>query len=244
MNFFDIEPAKPKPPVSLDDIYREAGFKKGKHLDESHDRSRLISIVCNKVVRPRIEKSKKKNWLIELTSQETEYLSDFADRKVRAKDKENGSRDSYNRQTRELTGAKAEYASLKYYGVEEFFDDSITNQSFTKNHPDFKDAGVVLGTKSSTPGLVPMVYKSTRAYIHNGFRYKCCDMITVVENNTIYLLGIATPSIMEIYADSNLIRFADAPTKAGFWGMEHLIDLPKSLDELKTLCKENIVPVK
>ena len=249
--FGDTEEKEEKKPYTLEELYKFAGLRIGSKLYDIRDRYRLTDVVRERVLAPCIKKTIKDERFVVLSFDELAYLIDFARRKTKAKFKEWAEKDAHNRITRDLTGAKGEYGSLKYYDREQYFNDKITENSSETNYPDWMEAGVPLGTKTSLKIHMPMVFKSKRTYNFRGNpeqKYKCCDIIcivdgTMIESPLVYLLGLATPAILEEYVDDNLILQADVPSKTGFWGMEHLLPLPKTFEELQAVCSSNIVAV-
>jgi hypothetical protein len=186
------------------------------------------------------EKNGKK---LKLTKRDKELIENFSLAKAKAKEKEWKGFDNKHRAKREMTGASIEYGLLKFYGKEKFFDDSIVEKSARKNHPDLLPLGVICDIKGSSINNVPLVFKTTRSYVcevgkHAGKRYRCANVIGITDNDHVWLMGIASPKILETCVDDNLIMIAENTTKTGFYGAAELVDLPKTWKEFTGLCSE------
>jgi hypothetical protein len=221
-------------------FYKSIGLSAPKPL-ERNDRVKFNRYVFQNLFIPRMAACKNKNTLLELSSQDLKFLTNFAERKVKAKTKEWRGFDDKNRSKREMTGACIEYGVLKLFGKEKEFDDSIVDASYKRNHPDLLPLGIVCDVKGSSVNNVPLVFKQCRTYICNfdkykGKRYRCSNIIGITDQKSVWLLGIASPRVLEEYVDDNLIMMAENTTKTGFYGVDQLEDIPLNWDEFKKVC--------
>jgi hypothetical protein len=191
---------------------------------------------------------------IELSEKDAVFLWDFSLRKAQRKSGEYGDTDGRQMATRNMCGVSGEFASLLYYGQEEYFDDSI-GSSWSYDQPDWwnspphkkhlSDPCIPLEVKSSHRGNVPLVKKKEKSFKCDvtgckGKRYFCPNLICVVENKTVWLLGLASPAVLAEYIDDELIINAKNWEKTGFYGVDHLIDIPPTWDELRAVCADLI----
>lgn len=221
-------------------FYKSIGLSAPQPL-ERNDRVKFNRFVFKNYFLPRMEDCKGKGTFLQLSPQDLRYLENFAEKKVKAKTKEWGGRDDKNRSKREMTGACIEYGVLKLFGREKDFDDSIVDQSYKRNHPDLLPLGIVCDVKGSSMNNVPLVFKTSRTYVCNfdkykGRRYRCSNIIGITDQKTVWLLGIASPRVLEEYVDDNLIMIADNTTKTGFYGVNELEDIPLDWNEFKDFC--------
>lgn len=196
---------------------------------------------------PRMDLSEQRGWKIVLTEREKARLEKFCRAKVVAKDKESGGFDNDNRWKREMSGACVEFASMKFYGIEDNFDYSITDKSFEKDYPDLLPYAVC-GTKGSHVDQVPLVKKTFKSYVchlegFEGKRFRCADIIGVTDHDVVWLLGIASPEILSKYVDDNLFMTNSNSAKTGFYGALELIDVPPSIGELQQTTYKMLVAV-
>lgn len=223
-------------------FYKSIGLSVPKSLKQN-DRVKFNRYVFQNYFIPRMEDCKDKGTLIQLSPKDLKYLEKFAENKVKAKTKEWGGRDDKNRSKREMTGACIEYGVLKLFGREKDFDDSIVDQSYKRNHPDLLPLGIVCDVKGSSYNNVPLVFKTSRTYTCNfekykGKRYRCSNIIGITDHLKVWLLGIASPRVLEEYVDDNLIMIADNTTKTGFYGVDQLEDIPLDWDTFKEVCSK------
>lgn len=181
---------------------------------------------------------------VELTDDDLKFLQNFSDKKSKAKTIEWKGFDDKNRAKRELTGACIEYGILKFFGREKDFDDSIVAESYKKNYPDLLPFGVVCDVKGSYINNVPLVFKRSRSYVchvgnHKGRRYRCANVLGITNQRTVWILGIASPRILEEYVDDNLIIISKNSSKTGFYGADKLVDIPRKWDDFKHVCSES-----
>jgi hypothetical protein len=224
------------------EFYKSIGLAQPKKL-ERNNRVKFNRYIFENYFKPRMELCKEKQTLIELNQEDLSFLESFAEKKVKAKTKEWRGVDDKNRSKREMTGACIEYGLLKFFGKQNQFDDSIVDQSSKRNHPDLLPLGIICDVKGSSMHNVPLVFKSSRTYVCNvgnykGRRYRCSNIIGITDQKSVWLLGIASPRVLEEYTDDNLIMIAENTTKTGFYGVDKLEDLPKEWNEFKKLCSE------
>jgi len=213
------------------EFYEYVDRPSGEPLGDTN-RKIFNSFVWDNLIQPLLIPSNQ----ILLTKQELKRLEDFAIRKVKAKDTEwNGVDDGF-RMKREMTGAIVEYALLKKYGKKEHFDDSIVTKSSLKNHPDLLPLGIFCDVKGSSMNNVPLIFKESRSYTCSFGPYKCPNVIGVTDHTNVWLLGIASPEVLQTYCDDNLIKNAENTTKTGFFGFKQLIQLPNDWETFNQLC--------
>ena len=223
-------------------FYKSIGLTNPIPLNRS-DRVKFNRYVFQNYFIPRMESCKDKNTIIKLTEKDLCFLKDFSERKVKAKSKEWKGMDDKSRSKREMTGACIEYGLLKFYNQESKFDDSIVAESYKRNHPDLLPLGIVCDIKGSSIQNVPLVFKNTRTYTCNlgsyiGRKYRCSNVIGITDQKSVWLLGIASPRVLEEYVDDNLVMIAENTSKTGFFGVDQLDDLPLKWSEFKTMCSE------
>jgi hypothetical protein len=186
--------------------------------------------------------------IVELSPSDLKNIENFALRKAKAKDIEWNGVDASKRVKREMTGATVEYALLKKYGRESYFDNSIVARSSKKNYPDLLPLGACCDVKGSSVNNVPLIFKTSRSYVcdvgvNAGKRYKCPNVIGVTDTENVWILGLATPTVLEQYSDENLIIIAENTTKTGFFGFDKLIDLPHTWESFVKLCWQSSIKV-
>ncbi len=223
-----------------EEFYNSIGLSEPIKL-ERNDRVRFNRFVFQNYFLPKMKECKNKGTFIQLSPGDLNFLKNFAERKVKAKNKEWKGVDNKNREKREMTGACIEYGLLKLFGKESSFDDSIVLESYKRNHPDLLPLGVLCDVKGSFYYNVPLVFKTSRTYVCNfekykGRKYRCSNVIGITDNLSVWLLGIASPRVLENYVDDNLIIIADNATKTGFYGVNQLEDIPLDWDTFKEVC--------
>jgi hypothetical protein len=191
-----------------------------------------------------MENCKSKNFCIDLNEKDLKFIEHFSEEKTKAKEKEWRGFDNKNRSKREMTGACIEYGLLKFFGKENLFDDSIVDKSYKKCYPDLLPFGIICDVKGSSMNNVPLVFKTSRTYTCNignykGKRYRCSNIIGITDCKSVWLLGVASPKILEEYSDENLVMISENTTKTGFYGVNQLQDLPKDWNEFKKMCSQN-----
>lgn len=229
------------------EFYDSIGLTEYKSLNRI-DRIKFNRYVFEKIYRPKMDECVSKNLCIQLSDKDLGYIKDFSKNKTEAKRVEWKGFDDKNRSKREMTGACIEYALLKYFNREDKFDDSIVKFSSKKNYPDLLPLGILCDIKGSSVNNVPLVFKTSRAYIcksgkHSGKRYRCSNIIGITDHKSVWLLGIASPDILENYVDNNLIIISENTTKTGFYGADKLVDIPKDWKSFKKLCTDKSVVV-
>ena len=222
--------------MTINDFYKSSGLKQGTSMSSINKRL-YNNFVFEHMFIPKMKKS------IRLTfdKNEKELIENFSLKKAKAKEKEWNGVDDKKRIKREITGASIEYGLLKFYNMQKFFDDSIVEKSSFKNYPDLLPLDVICDIKGASINNVPLVFKTSRSYMcktgrHIGKRYHCPNVIGITDNDSVWLLGIASPEILSLCVDDNLMMIAENSTKTGFYGVDDLIDLPKSWDEFKLIC--------
>jgi hypothetical protein len=228
--------------MACEEFYKSIGLSAPTKLERS-DRVKFNRFIFQNYFIPKITECKLKNTLIELNEKDLKFLNDFADKKAEAKTKEWRGFDDKNRSKRELTGACIEYGVLKLFGKENQFDNSIVDQSSKRNHPDLLPLGILCDVKGSSMNNVPLVFKQSRTYVcgyekYKGKRYRCSNIIGITDQKSVWLLGIASPRVLQDYVDDNLIMIAENTTKTGFYGVNQLEDIPLEWDSFKTFCSQ------
>lgn len=212
------------------------------------DRIKFNKYIFDNIFKPRMNFCELNGLVIDLSDEDKVIIEEFSTKKAKEKHNECFSgKDNKNRSKREMTGASIEYGILKFYGNEKYFDNGIVKNSFTKNHPDLLQFGILCDIKGSSVNNVPLVFKESRTYTctvgsYKGKQYKCSNMIGVTNHTKVWLLGIASPKLLHECSDENLIINADNNTKTGFFGADKLTTLPKNWEEFKSLCiKESLI---
>ena len=218
--------------MTVSDFYTSINKKQGEPLSSLY-RRQYNNFVFENLFLPRMSVSPK----LELNKKDKDLILKFATEKAKAKEKEWRGVDDQKRIKREMTGAAVEYGLLKYYGDEQFFDNSIVEHSSFKNHPDLLPHSVLCDIKGASINNVPLVFKKTRSYEcktepYIGKRYHCPNIIGITDNDTVWLLGIASVDVLKYCVDDNLMMIAENDTKTGFYGALELVDLPKEWKEL------------
>lgn len=229
--------------ICCKEFYKTLGLMEPQLLTQRNDRVKFNRYVFQNYFIPRIEYCKTKNFFVELDNKDLSFIENFVDKKVKAKTKEWKGVDDKNRSKREWTGACIEYAVLKFFGKENKFDDSIVDASYKRNHPDLLPLGILCDVKGASMNNVPLVFKSIRTYTCNvgnyrGKKYRCANILGITDYKYVWLLGIASPRILEDYVDDNLMMIAENTTKTGFYGVNQLEDLPLDWNDFKNLCSE------
>ena len=223
-------------------FYKSLGVEDGSPLTK-HFRVKFNHFVFDNIFLPRMKVCEDNNHKLTLTKKDKDLIEAFAVAKSIAKEKEWKGFDNQSRSKREMTGAAIEYGLLKFYGKQSQFDDSIVEKSYKKNYPDLLPLGVICDIKGSSINNVPLVFKTTRSYIceigkHKGKRYRCANVIGITDNDVVWLLGIASPKVLETCVDGNLMMIAENTTKTGFFGANELVSLPKTWKEFTKVCSE------
>lgn len=207
------------------------------------DRIKFNRYVFDNDFKPKMESCQNKKQYVELSSEDLEKINTFAALKVNAKTKEWRGVDDKNRIKRETTGACIEYGLLKLFKKEDQFDNSVVDKSYKKNHPDLLPLGVLCDIKGSSMNNVPLVFKENRTYTCNigrykGKKYRCSNVIGITDHKSVWILGIASPKILQECVDDNLIIMSENTTKTGFHGVRQLEDIPLEWEHFKQLCSE------
>jgi len=222
------------------DFYKSLGVEDKSPL-ERNQRVKFNRYIFTNIFVPRMTFCESNGRKLSLTKRDRKLIEDFAMAKVVAKTKESNGFDNQMRAKREMTGACIEYAVLKFYGKEECFDNSIVEKSAKKNHPDLLPLGILCDIKGSSINNVPLVFKTSRSYVcsvgeHAGRRYRCSNVIGITDNDSVWLMGIATPTVLETCVDDNLMMIAENTSKTGFYGAHELVNLPESWSDFKVAC--------
>ena len=231
----------------LEEFYKSLHLNVGDPMERSN-RVKFNRFIFEKYFKPRMLWCEENNRVVVLTEEDKKYLEDFAAKKVVAKTKEWKGFDNKMRSKRELTGSAIEFGVLKFYGKEEKFDNSIVENSSKKNYPDLVPLGVLADIKGSSLNNVPLVFRKSRPYVvkegkNKGREFKCVNVLGITDQDKVWLLGIASQEVLEKYSDTNLMMIAENTTKTGFYGVDHLLDLPDKWSEFKKLCLEKSKPV-
>lgn len=221
------------------DFYKENKIEIGTSMS-STKRRLFNNFVYENIFIPKMLYAESKGLKLSLSQTDRELIENFAKLKSVAKEKEWRGVDDKKRIKREMTGAAIEYGLLKYYNKQHLFDDSIVDKSSMKNHPDLLPIGALLDIKGASTNNTPLVFKESRSYIcksgiHAGKRYHCPNLIGITDNESVWLLGIASPDVLSTYVDDNLMMIAENSTKTGFYGANELIDIPSDWSELQRL---------
>lgn len=148
--------------------------------------------------------------------------------------------DGRNISERCLTGGLGERSFEIYMGWEKgkVLDPRVgSNRDF--HHADIGDLGV--GVKAARIGLCPMVPISPKDGERSTSQVICIVgkhsyRMKFPEYERVWILGLATPEVLQRYSDVRLIENSEGRrgTKHGFWGFEHLRKPSRdSLDWLK-----------
>ncbi len=208
------------------------------------DRVKFNRFVFEKYFVPRMEYCKKNGSFLELSIKDIKTVENYVTRKVESKKSEWDSKDNINRQKRVMTGACIEYGLYRFFNKENEFDDSIVDNPNKRNHPDLLPSGILCDIKGSSISNVPLVFKSTRFYTckmgrYNGQKFRCANLIGITDKKSVWFLGIASPRILNEYSDENLVMMSTNSSKTGFYGVEHLEDLPFKWEDFKKTCAIN-----
>ena len=205
--------------------------------------------VFSQFFEPRMSKCPK----VRLTDQQMKFVHDFVARLWQRKIQEYP-QDAKNIIERNIIGRMCEYAVLGGYGKTEYFDDSI-GYSTEYETPDFwltpkhkrhlPHPYIPVDVKGSNAAHrnTPLVEKQLKMIEINGCRYNCPDLMCLGNSTTgeVWMLGIASPEILKTHCTTSLIKNANNSKKTAFFGGDKLIDVPKTWDELRTLCTSLLV---
>lgn len=188
---------------------------------------------------------------IDIAPDTMEHLRDFVARKWQQKIKEYP-QDARQIVDRNIIGATGEYAVLKHYGKVEYLDTSIGNSwdyqdpdlwKSPKNKPTLPDPKIPADIKTCKIGNVPLVKRGHITVNLDGVRCQCPNIICVSDFKSVWILGIASPTILKTCVDDSLIKSARNPAKTAFYGADQLETLPETWDGLRDACdklKENV----
>ena len=110
------------------------------------------------------------------------------------------------------------------------FTDWTIGESENYAYADLKDLGVDVGVKTVDYGSFPLVHKHSRRP----------EIICVTYGDKVYILGLATPDVLNTYSDPKYVKTASAlDRKTGFYGFEHLIPIRSFVELQKVLAKIN-----
>ena len=159
---------------------------------------------------------------IKLSSGDRNRIENWVNKIIQEKMKEkvhqyDGSKES----KRWKTGRMGEVA-LEILFNKKFADWTI-GKSENYAYADLKDLGVDVGVKTVDYGSFPLVHKHSRRP----------EIICVTYGDKVYILGLATPDVLNTYSDHKYVKTASAlDRKTGFYGFDKLIPI-RSLAELK-----------
>ena len=142
-------------------------------------------------------------------------INDFVEHVLVAKSRETVHQiDGHKERKRWRTGRMGECA-LELLFKRKFADWQIGN-SERFSYADLKDLGVDIGIKTVDYGSFPLVHKHSRR----------AEIICVKKGNEVYILGLATPDILNTYSDVKYVHNPDArDRKTGFYGFDKLIPI-------------------
>lgn len=164
---------------------------------------------------------------IQLSPGERNRIDNWVKKIIKEKMKElvhknDGSRE----QKRWKTGRMGEVA-LEILFKKKFTDWTI-GESEHYAYADLKDLGVDVGVKTVDYGSFPLVHKHSRR----------SEIICVTYGDKVYVLGLATPDVLNTYSDQKYVKTASAKDrKTGFYGFDKLIPI-RSLAELQKVVSE------
>lgn len=157
-------------------------------------------------------------FVVGLSSDDIEMAERFYDKMYAVKPTEGSYKvDGDKLKTRIMTGALGEIACGKALGCQ-IFDETV-GPSSDYDHPDV--LGHNVGIKTVEFGKLPVVPIKGR----NKYPQIIC---VLVNNNTVVVCGVATPSVLDEYQSTAMILSDDLRrrnVKAGFYGFDKLIPL-------------------
>lgn len=144
-----------------------------------------------------------------------EKIQQFVDRVIKAKQREKVHQfDGKKEPKRWRTGRMGECA-LEILFKKQFADWNI-GHSERFAYADLKDLGFDIGIKTVDYGSFPLVHKHS----------KRAEIICVTYGNKVYILGLATPDVLNTYSDIKYVHNPDArDRKTGFYGFDKLIPI-------------------
>lgn len=182
---------------------------------------------------------------VTVSPQQYKFVEDFVARLWARKIKEYPW-DAKNIIERNIIGRLCEYAFLSAYRQEAYFDDSI-GQSTSYTTPDLwhspphkkklPDPLIPTDVKGSRFGNTPLIEKQLKSVVIDGVRYLCPDVICVSDYKSVWILGIASPTVLKTCSSVDLIKNANNSRKTAFYGADKLVPVPKTWDELREVCK-------
>ena len=160
-----------------------------------------------------------------------EQIDNFVQKVIRVKLKENVHQyDGRKEPKRWKTGRMGECA-LEILFKRKFADWQI-GKSEDFSYADLKDLGVNIGIKTVDYGSFPLVHKHSRR----------AEIICVTYGNKVYVLGLATPDVLNTYSDPKYVHNPDArDRKTGFYGFDKLIPIHSYEDLMEQARKLNLL---
>ena len=156
-----------------------------------------------------------------------EEIDNFVNKVIRVKSREKvHQHDGRKEPKRWKTGRMGECA-LEILFKRKFADWNI-GKSEDFSYADLKDLGVDMGIKTVDYGSFPLVHKHS----------KRAEIICVTYGNKVYVLGLATPDVLNKYSDPKYVHNPEArDRKTGFYGFDKLIPI-HSYEDLMKVAKE------
>ncbi len=183
---------------------------------------------------------------VEVPMEKMEGLREFVARKWQRKIKEYP-QDARQIVDRNIIGILGEYAVLQHYGKTEYLDTTV-GDSWEYQDPDLwkspkdkvrlPDPKIPVDIKTCRIGNVPLIKRGHITVTLDGVRCQCPNIICVSDFKNVWILGVASPSILRTYVDDALIKSANNPDKTAFFGADYLEPLPKTWDELRDVCNK------
>lgn len=169
--------------------------------------------------------------LIELSDEEVQRIDDFCERVIDHKRKESHyAVDSRSMHKRFYTGTAGELALEKLLDLPGIANWTI-GLSKDYNTPDLSDVGLDVGVKTVNFNTFPLVKKNS----------EYPEIICILwKRKHVYVCGIASPHVLNLYQDDNLIldkRLRSRGVKSGFYGFKHLKPF-KNINQLKKLIND------
>ena len=201
--------------------------------------------------RPRMEKCPK----VTLTEQQMKFVRDFVARLYKRKIDEYPW-DAKNIIDRNVIGRMCEYGFLGGYGKADYFDDSFGHSTeydapdlwqSPKHKRHLPDPRIPVDIKGANVERrnTPLIEKEQKVVAINGIRYRCPEVICLGDlvSGEVWILGIASPEVLTTYSSESLIKNANNNKKTAFFGADKLVDIPKTWEELRTVCNSLLAKV-
>jgi hypothetical protein len=160
-----------------------------------------------------------------------EEIDAFVQKVIIAKSKEKVHQHDGRREPKRWKTGRMGECALEILFKKKFADWEI-GHSDKFSYADLKDLGVDIGIKTVDYGSFPLVHKHS----------KRAEIICVTYGNRVYVLGLATPDILNTYSDQKYVRDANAlDRKTGFYGFDKLIPIHSYEDLMEHACKLNLL---